>query len=295
MKKIIIILFVFVGILGYSQSKYISLDSLKVAFPFKKYTLNTKDIYPFEKEIEIYNFFLENDKILLVSIMPNMEGKSSWEHTPKPISKSEIISTHEVLKDVVEQGKDNVSNAKKKLYFDKVCQNIKGGNYISRVALVEYFHIKNYQNPLVCKANCINIAEKKVSIRQMEKAYDKYISRGNPKKPFPMDVRRGDEIFVDDENYLFKNYLSKIYKIGEDKAYQFWTFDGWWVVDGYNEHRGIDRFVYIPNKGIVGGSYDFYFTFMPPLLQGDGSLPLSDELLWQNILNEKVMIAKELK
>ena len=35
--------------------------------------------------------------------------------------------------------------------------------------------------------------------------------------------------------------------------YQFWTFDGWWVIDGYNVNRGIDRLIYIPNLGIVEG------------------------------------------
>nr|WP_305049653.1 hypothetical protein [Elizabethkingia bruuniana] len=44
----------------------------------------------------------------------------------------------------------------------------------------------------------------------------------------------------------------------------------------------------MPGKGIVGGSYDFYF-------RDPRGFRIADTVLWQNIINEKVMIAEELK
>ncbi|QQQ30075.1 hypothetical protein [Chryseobacterium indoltheticum] len=109
-----------------------------------------------------------------------------------------------------------------------------------------------------------------------------------------MDVRTGNYFRRLDNSYSFRNYLSKEFFIKKNKAYQFWTFDGWWAIDGYNEHRGIDRFLYIPDKGIVGGSYDFYFRLKPKISSND-YFTVSDYALWDNIINEKIMIAKELK
>lgn len=47
----------------------------------------------------------------------------------------------------------------------------------------------------------------------------------------------------------------------------------WWAIDGYNVNRGIDRLIYIPNLGIVGGSYDFYFELKPRAMY-DNVIPL---------------------
>ena len=94
--------------------------------------------------------------------------------------------------------------------------------------------------------------------------------------------------------YILWNY--KKFKIKNQNAYQFWTFDGWWAIDGYNVNRGIDRLIYIPNLGIVGGSYDFYFELKPRAMYDNViPLPVDEEKLWDNIINEKIMIAEELK
>jgi hypothetical protein len=58
----------------------------------------------------------------------------------------------------------------------------------------------------------------------------------------------------------------------------------------------VDRFLYIPNFGIVGGSYDFYFELKPrTIFKTNFALPVGDELLWNNMINERLMIASELK
>jgi hypothetical protein len=124
----------------------------------------------------------------------------------------------------------------------------------------------------------------------MEESFKKQVSN----EKFIMDVRDIDYVKNTDIPYSLRNYLSKEFSIKGNKAYQFWTFDGWWSVDGYNEHRGIDRFLYIPDKGIVGGSFDFYFRLKPKNSSNEHYIA-SNGLLWNNIINEKIMIAKELQ
>ncbi|MEN5233942.1 hypothetical protein [Sphingobacterium faecium] len=74
----------------------------------------------------------------------------------------------------------------------------------------------------------------------------------------------------------------------DELAYQFWTYTNW------HEHRhkfdrGIDRFVYHPSKGIIGGSFDFYFYFHRK------KLPIGYADFMQNIKEEKIMIADNYK
>ncbi len=66
-----------------------------------------------------------------------------------------------------------------------------------------------------------------------------------------------DHCVLSDNDLLKRLYLSKSYTLGKDSAYQFWTFCDWNRKDGRNLQRGIDRFVFIPGKGIVGSSFDF--------------------------------------
>lgn len=161
--------------------------------------------------------------------------------------------------------------------------------YVSKMCLTEFFSISDIKFPLVSSYGTINIAEQKVTIQEMAKSFKQQF----PEKNFIMDVRNGILNRQLDALYSFRNYLSKEYTIKGNKAYQFWTFDGWWTHDGYDEHRGIDRFLYIPDKGIVGGSYDFYFMFKPKISSND-YFTVSTSKLWNNIINEKIMVAKEL-
>ena len=41
------------------------------------------------------------------------------------------------------------------------------------------------------------------------------------------------------------------------KAYKFWTL-GSWTIDGDNSQRGIDRFTYMPEIGIISGAYSYF-------------------------------------
>lgn len=83
-----------------------------------------------------------------------------------------------------------------------------------------------------------------------------------------------------------KEFLSRKYLIKGAEAYQFWTYTDWHEdYRSYEYNRGIDRFVYIPGKGIIGGSYDFYF------FKHRKELNLTISKFIENMLEEKVMIA----
>lgn len=69
MRTVFLIIFTLNFSILFSQ-KYILLDSLKTKFPIKEYTLNTKDIYDINEEINVYNVYLSKNTILLLSVLP---------------------------------------------------------------------------------------------------------------------------------------------------------------------------------------------------------------------------------
>lgn len=296
--KTVFLLLLFIPSYMYPQ-KYLLLDSLKSNFSVNEYTLDTKDIYNFKKDINLYNVFVSKNNILLITVLPDLDERilprmdergNNWHIINIDDIKDKIISKDKLMRLVVEWYMNNTPD-KKTLEYQLVKKE-NGSYYISKTCLTELFSIVNLKFPLVSSYGAINIGEKKVTIKEMERSFVMQF----PKQDFIMDVttdnmQRTIQRF---DSYSFRNYLSKEYTIKGNKAYQFWTFDGWWEIDGYNEYRGIDRFLYIPNKGIVGGSYDFYFRAARPRASSN-NFAVSDYELWGNIINEKIMIAKELK
>lgn len=275
----------------FSSQLIINIDSLQRKYPMKKYTLNTKELYNFDKTIEIYNFFISKNKILLITILPNFQGKENWVKLDK-----NVIDDGNPTNEKLDYWLNSENPKDKKLLYKKVTKSIDENQYASVTSLIEIFNIGNYPYPLLADFGTINILENKTSIREMYEIYEELYSKNNLLPIFPLDVRETEHIKTENSTFLFRNYLSKEYMIGKEKAYQFWTFISWDIVDGYNQQRGIDRFVYIPEKGIVGGSYDFYFALKPrAMVNNDVLLPVSEEKLWDNIINEKIMLAKEIK
>lgn len=279
------------------SQEYFLLNSLESDFEVKEYTLDTKEIYNIRKDINLYNVYVSKENILLLSVLPDLDEKilprmdergSNWKIIDYDKIKDKIFSKSEILNMVFNWKSDNTPDKKTLQY--KIVKKENGSYYVSKLCLTEFFSIADFKFPIISTYGTINIGEPKVSIKQMQESFKKQI----PVEEFIMDVRTGNYFRRLDNSYSFRNYLSKEFFIKRNKAYQFWTFDGWWVIDGYNEHRGIDRFLYIPDKGIVGGSYDFYFRLKPKISSND-YFTVSDYALWDNIMNEKIMIAKELK
>lgn len=267
---------------------YVDIENLNSKFAIKKYTLNTKDIYSLDKQIEIYNVFVGKSNILLFSVFPNLEStKNTWSEIEHFKIKDSLISSEKFPGIVSEWLEDNTPDKKTFKYTLVKKENNK--YYASDLCLTELFTISPLVLPMISKYGSINILENEVSILDMMKSFQRQI----PGEEFIMDLS-SHRVKILDHSYQIRNYRSKDYLINNERAYQFWTFDGWWMQDGYNEHRGIDRFLYIPGKGIIGGSYDFYFNHKPKI-SSDSYFRESKNKLWDNIINEKIMIAEDLK
>ncbi|WP_185155123.1 hypothetical protein [Chryseobacterium sp. c4a] len=283
--------------LFFSQ-KYILLDDLKSKFPVHEYTLDTHELYDIKKDINVYNVFVSKSTILLITVLPDLNEKvlpgldergKNWQIINFKDIKDRILSNDQIRSIATDWKISNVPEKKTLEY-----QLVKKENetyYISKMCLTELFSIGSLKFPLTSSYGTINTSEQKVTIKEMEASFKNQF----PNKDFIMDPTVNNKIRLMDELYTVRNYFSKEYLIKGDKAYQFWTFDGWWEHDGYNEYRGIDRFLYIPNKGIVGGSYDFYFRKNSERITSNSSFTVSDFKLWGNIINERIMTAKELK
>ena len=279
------------------SQKYILLDSIK-KYNVKEYTLDTKDIYNVDKTINIYNVFMTKDIILLLSVLPALEKEliiidakqinNNWTTIDIEQIRNQILSDKQIYKLVDEWSTDNTTEKKTMDY--KLVKKENGIYYVSKYCLTELFNISSIESPLISSYGVINIMDKKVSIQEMKTSFEKQF----PSTEFILDIREENFLRNLSVYYNYRNYLSKEITIKNEIAYQFWTFDGWWAQDGYNEHRGIDRFIYIPKKGIVGGSYDFYFR-LKPKISSNKYFTASDNHLWTNIINEKVIIANELK
>jgi hypothetical protein len=226
---------------------------------------------------------LENDSFTI------QENKMpDWEIVNFDKIKDQIFTNDQVKKLSYEWSVDNTPERKSLNY--KLLKKENGIYYAAKNCLTEFFSISNIEFPLISSYGVINISDKLVSINQMQTSFKKQF----PNTQFIMDVREENFLRNMSISYSYRNYLSKVIEIKNETAYQFWTFDGWWAQDGYNEHRGIDRFLYIPKKGIVGGSYDFYFR-LKPKISSNKYFTESDKKLWENIISEKIMIANELK
>lgn len=293
--KYLFIIF-FIPTILFSQ-EYFFLDSLRANYKVNEFSLDTKELYPIKKDINIYNVFTSDTTILLISVLPDLEEivlpgmneiGENWMSINYDEIKGKILSNKNLLDLTFDWESNNVPERKTFRY--QLVKKKNGKYYVSKICLTELFTISPLEFPFISSYGTINIAERKVSVKEM---YDQYKKRFK-NQDFIMDVRTNYPTRNISNSYSLRNYLSKEFYIKDKLAYQFWTFDGWWAQDGYNEHRGIDRFLYIPDLGIVGGSYDFYFKHKPKLSRAN-YYQATSERLWNNIVNEHIMIAKELK
>ncbi|MCT3703821.1 hypothetical protein HZQ89_15550 [Elizabethkingia anophelis] len=264
--------------------KFILVENIPKSYEVKKYILNTNELYGVDKKIEVYNIFTNTNSIILISTLPSLKGSNNWEKIDINKIKNKILTESEIKKFQAERYQNNSPDSKTLKYG--IIKKVNNEYYVPIHCLTEYFTISDYKYPLIPAYGTININTTPVSIKDMEKSYSDQF----PDQEFPLDVRKYPGWF--DYKTYARNYLSKKIKLGGFDAYQFWTMDGWRVIDGYNVNRGIDRFVYIPTKGIVGGSYDFYFWYLQGANKNNKAIV---NMLWDNIINEKIMIAEELK
>ena len=226
----------------------------------------------------------DGQEILLFSVLPSSGHlQENWEKVNLDSIRDKVLSVYDI-KAFIDKKSDPEYKWQNSLNWAIVKKEF-GEFYISKNCLTELFTISNHKPSAVDPNRTINTQAATTTMREIrQKEPDAFES---------MDPR-GDYKFLQANSNLRGFYFSRKIKIASMDAYQFWTFADWNAVDSWNINRGIDRFVYIPGKGIVGGSYDFWFKFRPAMVE-DNDVFVSGERLWNNMLEEKVMLAEKLK
>lgn len=281
---------------SYSQDyRYIMLDNLRDKSTITNYTLRVRDLYDCDGSIELFNIRPKpiaslpktySDVLILCSVLPDFESSENWFSIDSASFKSNIISFKQLLDNATSSLNIFDMQIKKNTKFLHKYQVVKkvGDQYlVSKKCLVEFYAIREYPRNYNIPYATIDITQKKVSIKEMKNVFE---SLTHEKKVFPLDIRELP-IYLDDNLRVRREYITSTIKLKGLTAYKFWTFTDWSITDGWNVDRGIDRFVYIPDRGIVGGSFDFYFHFLNKI---------RDNNKWfKNILDENVIIANEFK
>lgn len=150
-----------------------------------------------------------------------------------------------------------------------------GKYFLSNYCLIEFFKI--LITPLIFSnltgSLYINILSPAISVNEYENKhksiYDGY-SVNSVLSSVGSGLRRPLEKPL--------NFFSGSISINGMNGYKFWQFTDWRVDDGLNIQRGVDRFIYIPNMGIVAGSFDYWFRSL-----------VNDKLIFENTDNANVL------
>ncbi|MCC2600714.1 hypothetical protein [Sphingobacterium sp. FBM7-1] len=266
----------------------LNLDSLNIQSDFDctQYTLSTEALYPVNQKVHLYNLLPKSHRhrseIIVFAVLPDFEKKSSWTEIKRTdireISYSELLN----FKD------RSLGITTNPPYFTRSINQIKlailhnGKLKVGNQTFLQFFAVRNYVDGMNRPLGTIDIGQPFISIYSFSEAF----KRQYPDDSFPMLPERISSSF--EPLRMKKEFLSKKLTIEGEEAYRFWTFYDWSTADGYEIERGLDRFVYMPGRGIVGASLDFYFFFH---LRHNG---LTNRALIQNMWEEKVMLADEL-
>ncbi|WP_313261985.1 hypothetical protein [Sphingobacterium sp.] len=283
---------------GNSQVKYFLVDSNDNKYNINHFTIRTDSLYDISKEIELFNIFptiskkrfdgQQQDKdLILFSVLPDFKSNSNWEQIDLDSIKVGMINFSE-LKRILMKSTFQIFNGKypdKTKFFNEYKVIVyRDGKYLTpKNCLLQFFAIRNRPTYFNSLFGTININEELVTVKNM---LNFYISQRR-KSDFPLESFLND-YSVFDRIRDRKEFLSKNLKIGNYDAYQFWTYTDWPEKHLPNIERGIDRFIFIPNLGIVGGSFDFYFAYH------SNEIGLNWSKFLTNIYEEKVMTVEKI-
>lgn len=263
-------------------------------FDVKQYHLNTNAIYNFNFDVELCNIIpkvpeklkavSKGHEIILFSILPDVNTGELWEEISlESITKDRMSfrELHDLKEHVLGMRFDKGIPSKTKFFNEyKLAVFRDGKYYVAKNCLLQFFAVRNRPLPFSNVYGTINMLQPLFSVHDM---YNLYLKQYKSLADFPLESYLSRSSF----DYLRDRmeYQSKKLKIYGVEAYQYWTYTDWHENMGYEFERGVDRFVYVPNKGIVGASLDFYFYFH----RKDIGLDLVQ--FTKNIKDEKVMIA----
>lgn len=274
-------------------------------FRTSAFTLNTYDLYKVPHQIKTFNFIQDNggdqvSRLIYISALPDLASGAIWEELTDTAAINNLVSIESLFLDlfVPVTGFSSSQLIPNKFYNEyRLVTKTDTGYSMAKRCLLETFRITNLSTIFPTVYGSINLSDSLVSIKQYRAEYKEAFNQSEP--------QLGLQSVRADPNYqlgwrLWKMYLSERIPYGDAFAYKFWTA----TVDNSTGPRsydnGVSRFLFVPNIGIVGGSYDFYFdsyTGIAKELNAGKIAPnkLSTEEWNNNILDEKIMIAEELE
>ncbi len=286
---------------GFSQTKYFLFEEDNKDFIASSFTLNTYPLYKIKREVHLFNVmskvqtFIGNKgiyngqhdyNIMLFSILPDLDGSEDWYEINLDTVRSSMIN----FKNLEELHKKNTLSyfnttvKQTTKYFNDYKLIIKKGKtyYAPKYCLLQFYSVRNRPQAFTNVYGTINTQDSAYSVLQFEKIF----KGAYPGLQFPLYRIGEDPLSFLDWSRDRREYLSKKITLAHHTAgYQFWTYIDWTQYEyKYDFERGIDRFVYAPGKGIIGGSFDFYFYYHRK------KLPIKYSDFLNNIKEEKVMI-----
>lgn len=292
-----------------ATTKYFIIEEDTEDYHLMTYDLSTKSLYGIDRKVSLFNLILknkiwtndrkehfsekkDNSNLILFSVLPDLKSNIDWiEISLDTIQGQMVTSSHLMelfLKNTVSFM--NEKNREVTKYFNSYKPILKRGNqfFIPKNCLLEFYVVNNRPDIFSNPYGTINTQLSPISILHFAEIFKKT----DPNAKFPLYTIGDDNTYTSfDRIRDRREYLSRVLELPKGiKAYQFWTYSDWYGQSfNYIFDRGIDRFVYHPSKGIIGGSFDFYFYF------NRKKLPIEYSDFLQNIKEEKVMIADSYK
>ncbi|WP_157278749.1 hypothetical protein [Olivibacter sitiensis] len=260
-----------------------------------KTELSSKTLYGGNIPVHLLNLDYDDGKLVLFSVLPKLNElrdkrtASNWKRIDIDTLKPNERIGMQQLRDMHRNGqakylRDGYDYRDLKKDDIVLVYKSDSGYVQSAYCLTEFFTIIDNTPLLFANDNkvCfINTAVPTLTAKEFENRYARARKTSSPN-----DVRNEYASLRRPLEYPVL-FLSHSTATGRDTAYHYWLFSDWSTQDAPNRHRGIDRFVYVPGKGIIGGSFDFYF------LQLQKKLWLSDNFFYEAYVKEQVMLPSQ--
>lgn len=265
--------------------RIVLLDSLSEVGEVNSYTFNTKTLYGVDKTIDVFNVLMDSGrKILLFSVLPSTGHlQENWEEVDLDSIRNKLLSPYDLKSMEMEISRDEGEWGNSLDWA--IIKREGNAYYISKNCLAELFTVDRNKPSGVNSYHTFDIRSAAFTIDEVRKREPDVFASMDP---------QGERKILHSNSSANNIYLSKKTKIGALEAFQFWIFTNRDKIDNWNFPRGAERYVFVPGKGIVGGSYDFWFRFKPSMVVNNDKF-VPNEVLWSNVVEEKVMIATELK
>lgn len=261
--------------------------------------LKTDSLYGVKEQVEVFNFLYtssmfpkagnDEQNLVLFSVLPDLAGDENWQEISVDSMQNNIVSFSDLKKLLEEHTMTRFDRqyGERTKFFNTYKLVLKRADkyYTPKFCLLQFYVIRNRPEPFNNVFGTINTETTPISILDFERLYKEIY----PSTVFPLYTLRSP-VYSSTFDRLRdrREYLSAVIDLNGTKAYRFWTYTDWHThTFDYEVDRGIDRFIYVPGKGIVGGSFDFYFYFHRRKI----GFTIADFI--ENIRKEKIMLAEE--